>query len=62
MGIQDIRIEIDKILNSLPEEELKSVLDYLKEVNKLTIKELSLTHNLGKILKEDTNLLKRLAE
>lgn len=62
MGIQDLRLEIDTILNSLGEEELQSVLDYLNQVKELNIKELNMSSNLSKIINEDSNLLKRLAQ
>ena len=62
MSIKEIKYEIDAILNSLPEDELKSVLDYLKQVKSLNSSELKISTNISKIIREDSNLLKRLAQ
>ncbi len=62
MSIDEIKYEIDVILKSLPEDELRSVLEYLKQVKSLNINDLNLSGNLSKIIKEDSNLLKRLAK
>ena len=62
MSIQEIKSEIQNILLELPEDSLKEILEYLKEVKKISSSQLLISKNSGKILKEDTELLKRLAE
>lgn len=62
MSRQKISSEIQRILSNLPDESLESVLDYLKEVQKVDESKLLISKNLGKIFKEDTELLKRLAQ
>lgn len=62
MSTQEIKSEIQKILSSLPEERLPIILDYLKEVQQITSSKVLTSKNLSKILQDDSNLLKRLAE
>ncbi|MEM1321589.1 MAG: hypothetical protein AAGG75_15130 [Bacteroidota bacterium] len=62
MGHQDLRAQIDQLLNTLPEEQLKSVLSYLQAVQKTTMKDLNRSKDLSQILDEDAALLKRLAQ
>ena len=62
MSRQELNSEIQKILSNLSDESLNSILEYLKEVQKIDASKLLISRNLGKILKEDTQLLKRLAE
>lgn len=62
MSTQEIKSEIQKILSNLPEESLLSVLDYLKEIQKINPSNLLISRHLSKIFQEDTELLKRLAE
>lgn len=54
--------EINKIINSLPENKLEDLLLYLKQVER-TSKEKELNNNLlEKIFEEDKDLLKKLAK
>jgi len=62
MSRQEINSEIQQILSDLTDENLHSVLQYLKEFRKIDSDKLLISNNLGKILKEDTELLKRLAQ
>ena len=62
MSRSELNSEIQKILSNLPDESLNSILEYLKEVQKIDSSKLLISKNLGKILKEDTQLLKRLAQ
>jgi len=62
MSRQEISTEIQLLLDQLPEESLESVLDYLKKLKELDPKKLDSFSTLNKILKEDSNLLKRLAQ
>jgi hypothetical protein len=62
MSRNELNSEIQKILSNLPDESLNSILEYLKEIQKIDSSKLLISKNLGKILKEDTQLLKRLAQ
>ncbi len=61
MNIDDLKYEIEDHLEKLPEEELKNVLVYLKQITSSSLEERQFSRNLGKILREDSELLKRLA-
>jgi hypothetical protein len=62
MTKQQIRSEINKVLDGFPETVLEDVLNYLKEAQKATKKEYVLSNQLKNILEEDRELLKRLAK
>lgn len=62
MSRSELNSEIQKILSNLPDESLNSILEYLKEIQKIDSSKLLISKNLGKILKEDAQLLKRLAQ
>jgi hypothetical protein len=62
MTAQETRNEIRKILEEIPEESLSLILDYLKDIKKLTSSQLKTNKNLMSILREDRGLLKRLAQ
>lgn len=62
MTTQQIRSEINKVLDRFPETVLEDVLNYLKEAQKATRKEYRLSNQLKNILEEDKELLKRLAK
>ena len=62
MSIQEARVEIDKILDSLPQESVLSVLDYLKSTQSLRTNDQKLANDFNRIIKEDEGLLKRLAQ
>ncbi len=62
MSRQEITSEIQRILSNLSDGNLESILDYLKEIQKIDESKLLISKNLGTILKEDTELLKRLAQ
>ena len=62
MKRSDIHSKINELLNSIPEDSLKQVLEYLKEIQDKSSSKVELSHNLNKILQEDRNLLKRLAQ
>ncbi len=54
--------EIQKVLESVPENVLQDVLDFLKELQDQPADKIRLTNNLRKILSEDKDLLVRLAQ
>ncbi|MEM7510618.1 MAG: hypothetical protein AAF388_06775 [Bacteroidota bacterium] len=62
MSIQEARVEIDKILDSLPQESVLSVLNYLKSTQSLRTDDQKLANDFNRIIKEDEGLLKRLAQ
>ena len=57
-----IKTEIQKVLDSVPETILQDVLDFLKELQDQPIEKVKLTNNLRKILAQDKELLERLAQ
>lgn len=57
-----IKTEIQKVIESLPETILKDVLDLLKEMQNQPIEKVKLINNLRQILAQDKELLKQLAE
>lgn len=62
MTTKEIKNEIQEALNNVPEAILKEVLDYLKSFKGKSNEDIQRTRNLSQILKEDSNLLRRLAE
>lgn len=62
MSTAEIKTEIDKVLGTMPEDALESVLDYLKSITQTTNDELTYSKNLRKILEEDKELLEKLAQ
>lgn len=61
MAITDLKHEIVKAIEDVPESVLVDILDYLKQVKVTPKEKLDLTRHLGLILKEDKELLQRLA-
>ncbi|HCS19874.1 MAG TPA: hypothetical protein DIW47_04825 [Bacteroidetes bacterium] len=55
-------IEIQKVIDSVPETVLQDVLDFLKELQDQPVDKVKLTNNLRQILSEDKELLERLAQ
>ena len=62
MTISQIKREIKKSLEKVPETALKDVLAYLKQAQENNSDKSSLKSNLSKVLDEDKNLLQRLAK
>ncbi len=56
------RSEIHQIILKLPENRLKPILEYLKEVEKATKSQIEKATLIKKIFEEETELLKRLAQ
>jgi hypothetical protein len=57
-----IQSEILKVLDSVPENVLLDVLDFLKELQHQPADKVRLTNNLRQILAEDKDLLEKLAQ
>ena len=62
MTAKDLKIEIQKVLDKVPENLLADVLAYLQEVQKKNASKFSNSQHLKKILTEDRELLKKLAQ
>jgi hypothetical protein len=62
MTIKDIKSEIQKSLDKVPERVLQDVLNFLKQVEGQPTAKVNLTINLRDILTEDKELLDRLAK
>jgi len=58
----EIKTEIQKVLDQVPESVLEDVLDFLKELQNKSADQIKLTNNLRKILSEDRELLEKLAQ
>ena len=62
MTAQQIKAEIQKSLNEVPDSVLEEVLHYLKEAQGKSQRQLNLSQQLGAILREDRQLLEKLAK
>jgi hypothetical protein len=62
MTTQDLRKEINRIIQKVPDDFLNEVLSYLKEFENRSKKDLKSVNYLKQILKEDQELLERLAK
>ncbi len=62
MSVKEIKSEINKALDNVPETVLQDILSYLKELERTPSDQLERAHHLRKILLEDKNLLERLAK
>ncbi len=57
-----IRTQINQIILKLPENQLKPILEYLRQVEKTTVEQLETANLIKKIFEEDAELLKKLAQ
>jgi hypothetical protein len=62
MTSKEIKSEIQKSLDKVPESVLQDILDFLKHAENQTSEKLSIAKNLRDILTEDKQLLERLAK
>lgn len=62
MTAREIKFEIQKTLENVPEEVLNDILVYLKELEGKSTDQIKLVKNLRDILSEDKELLDRLAK
>ena len=62
MTTQDQRKEISRVIQKVPDDLLVEILSYLKEFEKKTKKDFESVNHLKQILKEDQELLERLAK
>ncbi|MCW5912874.1 MAG: hypothetical protein KIT62_17520 [Cyclobacteriaceae bacterium] len=61
MTTKEIKFEIQKSLDRVPESVLQDILDFLKQAENQTTDRLNLMKNLRDILTEDKELLEKLA-
>lgn len=62
MTTLEIKKEISKVLDQVPEKLLADILDLLKKVQSKETSNATLTANFKKILEEDSDLLHKLAQ
>lgn len=62
MSTNEVKDEINKVLDTAPDEVLESILNYLKELLSKNKQESLLSSNLNRILLEDKDLLDRLSK
>lgn len=62
MSREEVKIAINELLDNTSEQVLQEVFDYLKSITGKSDKSVALSQNIDKILTEDNDLLKRLAE
>jgi hypothetical protein len=62
MTTKEIKSEIQKALENIPESVLQDILDYLKAIQNKSADKIKLGKNLRNILTEDKKLLEKLAE
>lgn len=58
----EIKEEINQIVETLPEDVLSDLLQYLRQIEKESADKIRLSLNLNTILTEDDDLLERLAQ
>jgi hypothetical protein len=58
----EIKIEIQKVLDNVPENLLHDILSLLKDLQNESTEQIQITHALRQILSEDKELLERLAK
>lgn len=62
MTTKEIKSEIQKTLDNIPDNILKDILEYLKLIQSKSTDKIKLSKNLQHIIKEDKELLERLAK
>ena len=62
MTSRDLKERINQVLDNMPDEVLEDVFNYLKSLTAKSRNDIMISHNLGRILEEDKNLLERLAK
>jgi hypothetical protein len=62
MNTIEVKAEIQKVLNTVPDDVLETVLEYLRIVALNDKNKVELSQNLQKILSEDKELLEKLAQ
>jgi hypothetical protein len=58
----EIKIEIQKVLDNVPENVIQDIIDLLKGLQNQPLDKLEITHSLRQIIAEDKELLEKLAQ
>jgi hypothetical protein len=61
MTTQDLKYEIHKAIDNVPDSVLVDILDYLKQIQVAPSDKITLSRHLAMILREDKELLQKLA-
>ena len=62
MTTKEIKSEIQKVIENVPDSILKEILSYLKQAQKTSLKDIKISTHLRQILREDKDLLEKLAQ
>lgn len=62
MTTKEVKSEIQKVLDKVPDNLLQDILDYLKTIQSKSSDTIQLSKNLKQIISEDKALLERLAK
>jgi hypothetical protein len=62
MTVKELKTQIRELIDTLPEENLEEIYNFLKDFKNVSRSTIKKTHNLSKILLEDRDLLKKLAQ
>lgn len=62
MKTTEIKTEIHKVIDTIPDNVLQDILDYLKQLQDTSQSKVELSKNLKLILNEDRELLEKLAQ
>ena len=62
MTVKELKSQIRELIDTLPEENLEEIYNFLKDFKKVSRSTIKQTYNLSKILLEDRELLKKLAQ
>ena len=62
MTAKEIKVEIQKLLDTVPDQVLKELLAYLKEAQSKDDSTIMLSSHLSQILREDKEVLQKLAQ
>lgn len=62
MTTKELKIEISKALEDIPENALEDVLHYLKDIKNFSSEDIKISGFLSKLIREDRELLAKLAK
>lgn len=62
MASKDLKDRITSVIDTIPDEVLEDVLEYLKTLTDKSKEKIRISQDLSKIIEEDKNLLERLAK
>jgi len=62
MTTKDLRKEINRVIQHVPDDFLNEILSYLKKIEKKSIKDIESFQHIRQIFKEDQELLEMLAK